>query len=328
MSNMTKTELRKMAKVELHRHLEGALRFSTVIELAKSQRVNLPYGDIKALKDALLVKSPMVNLKAVLDKFWLTQSLLNSPEILERIAYEAVEDAHSEGIQILELRYSLSFVRKNHENLSYSLIHQSFVKGLARAKRDFPTRVGLIGIIGRVDPPAQQAEIMDFMVENADSFVGVDLADNETSLDSRVLIPLFEKARRAGLRVTIHAGESPGTHRNVVDSIEMLGAERIGHGVQIWQHPEIIDFVKKKNVTLELCPTSNWLTNAVTSTAVHPFRRLMEAGVRVTINSDDPGIFDYDLTHECEILAREHGFTAAEFAQCFETARAATFIKG
>ncbi len=320
-------DLKKIPKVELHRHLEGALRFTTVVELAKAAKKDFPYDNCPAIKERICVTSPMKDLKAVLDKFWLTQSLLDSEEVLERITYEAIEDAYKEGVHTLELRYSLSFISINHPNLKYDQINRAIYKGMLRAKKDFPTRVGFLATLGRVDAPNVQKNVMDFVVDHAETFVGVDLADNEVDVDTKTLAPLFEKARKAGLGVTIHAGEPVGSEKNVVDSIEMLGAQRIGHGLQIHRFPKIIELVKSRNVHLELCPYSNWLTNAVHATKAHPFRKLMEAGVSVSINSDDPGIFDSNLTHEYEILRNEHGFTEAEFNKCNDMALKATFIR-
>jgi adenosine deaminase len=315
-----------LPKVELHRHLEGALRFSTVLELAKSSKKDLPYRTFEDAKDQLLVRAPMKDLKSVLDKFWFTQSLLDSEEVLDRITFEAVEDAYNDGIKVLELRYSLSFIKTNHPLLNYEKIHQGIYKGLQRARTRFPVATGLIGILGRNDPPDVQKRAMDFMIDARKEFIGVDLADNEIAVDTKSLAPLFEKAKKAGLHVTIHAGESPGTHENVRESIEWLGAERIGHGVQIYGHDDIIEFVKKHDVALELCPISNWLTNAVPETRKHPFRKLMAQGLKVTINSDDPGIFDTSLSRDYEILIQEHEFTPAELKICADVGARSSFI--
>jgi adenosine deaminase len=194
--------------------------------------------------------------------------------------------------------------------------------------KPLPIAVGLIAIIQRILPVEVGARVTDFAIENKDSFVALDLADNEVGFDAKPFAPHFHRAKKAGLHITVHSGESnvPGAHDFVRGAIENLGAERIGHGVQIYKSKETMDFVKARGVPLELCPTSNWLTNAVSSTAAHPFRQLMEYGVPVTINSDDPGVFDLDLTNEYRVLATEHGFTRAEFDRCNDTAAAASFI--
>ncbi len=318
--------LRNIPKVELHRHLEGAVRFSTLIELTKNKGLDLPYNNYKKLHDSLVVHSPMKDLKSVLDKFFTTQSVLDSEEVWERLGYEACEDAFNEGIVLLELRYSPSFAALNHPKMTFEKIHRSIIKGVERAQKTFPMAVGMVGILGRIQTVAEAAKSADFIIENKDSFLAIDLADNEEGFDCKPFAPLFEKAKEAGLRITVHSGEVPGGEFFVKDAIEYLYAERIGHGVQIYKSQEMIDYVKSKGVTLELCPISNYLTNALPSLKAHPFRQLMEAGVKVTINSDDPGIFGTTILDDYEVLKDLHGFTLEEFNRCNQMAYEACFI--
>lgn len=319
-------DLRRIPKVELHRHLECSLRLSTLKELAPQVGIQIP-ADERELKKQLLATEPMTDLEAVLKKFLATQAVLHSEEILTRITYEAIEDAFNEGVRILELRYAPTFVRQGHESMSYQHIHDAIVKGVRMAKH-LPIAVGLIAIIQRILPAESGREIVDFAIDNKDTFIALDLADNEVGFEPLPFAPHFEKARKAGLHVTVHSGEAdvPGAAEYVRAAIEHLGAERIGHGLQIHKSPEVMAFVKARGIPLELCPTSNWLTNAVPSTKAHPFRKLMEYGVPVTINSDDPGVFDIDLTHEYEVLQREHALTLEEFDRCNDTAAKASFI--
>ena len=109
-------------------------------------------------------------------------------------------------------------------------------------------------------------------------------------------------------------------------AIEVLGAERIGHGIHIIDDEAVVGLVREQGIVLEVCPTSNWLTSSVPSTRDHPIRRLLDAGVAVTINSDDPGLFGIDLCHEYEILHREHDFSMADFERCNDIAAAQSFI--
>ena len=318
--------LRKLDKVELHRHLELSLRHDTIRELAPNFGIEIP--DQQTFIERFLITQPMADLSSVLNKFLDTQKLLSSTEILERITYECCEDAYNEGIRILELRYAPTFVRQGHDNLSFTDIHQAITKGMQRAEADFPMAVGLICIIQRILPVNEAEAVTQFAVDNKDTFIGLDLADNEVGFDSKPFAPFFSRAKEAGLGITVHSGEAnvPKAPEYVKDAIDYLGATRIGHGVQIYRDPQMIDYVKKKQVVLELCPTSNWLTQAVNSTQEHPFRVLMEQGVLCTINSDDPGIFNINLTHEYQILFEQHGFTEKEFNQCADIAARASFI--
>ena len=313
-------------KAELHRHLECSLRLSTLCELAPLVGIEVPATEIE-IKRRMLVTEPMRDLESVLKKFMTTQAVLASEEILSRITYEVIEDACRENVRILELRYAPTFIRHGHDNLSFEKIHQAILKGV-RAAKDLPIAVGLIAIIQRTLPLAEAARVTDFAIENRDTFIALDLADNEEGFEPGPFAPLFERAKKAGLHITVHSGESdlPQAAEYVRTAIERLGAERIGHGVQIHKSPELIELVKKRKIPLELCPTSNWLTNAVPSTAAHPFRKLMQAGVPVTINSDDPGVFDIDLTNEYRVLHEEQGMDTSDFARCNDIAAANSFL--
>jgi adenosine deaminase len=139
---------------------------------------------------------------------------------------------------------------------------------------------------------------------------------------------MIERARKAGLHFTTHCGEDnvPEAALHVEMAIAELGAERIGHGIYAIRDPRVIELAKRRNVLFELCPTSNWLTSSVGSIAAHPIRRFLEAGVHVSINSDDPGLFGIDLCDEHEALRRELGFTAAELGHCNDLAAAHSFL--
>jgi len=319
--------LKKIPKVDLHRHLELSLRHETMVELAPRVGIEVPTQE--AFAKRFLITEPMTDLKAVLNKFLDTQVLLNSPEVLERISYEACVDAYSkEGILILELRYSPTFVRQGHEHMSFQQIHEAIVAGVERAKKEVPLAVGLICVIQRILPVKEAEVVTEFAIDNCQTFVGLDLADNEEGFDSKPFSSFFHRAAESGMGITVHSGEAnlPNAPRYVKEAIDYLGATRIGHGVQIYRDKEIIEYVKQKNVTLELCPTSNYLSQAVVSLKAHPFRQLMEAGVRTTINSDDPGIFNIDLVNEYQILHKHFGFTEEEFNCCNDFATQASFI--
>lgn len=318
--------LRRMPKVELHRHLECSMRLSTLIELAHQAGIELPVS-VDDLKKKLLVTEPMRDLEAVLFKFLTVQKVLRSEDILTRITTEAIEDAVNEGIRILELRYAPTYIQQGHEHMTFDQIQRAVMRGVERAMH-LPIAVGLIAIIQRTLPLKIASDVTDFAIAHKHEFVGIDLADNEVGFEPRPFSPLFERARAAGLRVTVHSGEAdaPESAGYVRDAIEMLGAERIGHGVQIHRSPEIMRFVADRRVPLELCPTSNWLTNAVPSLKEHPFRRLMENGVKVTLNTDDPGVFDIDLTNEYRVLEKQHGFSKEEFERMNDVAAAASFV--
>ena len=302
------------------------MRLSTLKDLARQAGLPVPSSDAE-LKREWLVTEPMRDLEAVLKKFLLTQTVLASEEILTRITYEAIEDAVAEGIRILELRYAPTYVRQGHEHLSFERIQNAVAKGIEKAKQ-LPIAVGVIFIIQRTLPVKDAEKVVDLAIERKGEIIALDLADNEVGFEPGPFAPHFARAKRAGLHITVHSGEAdiPESPGYVRDAIERLGAERIGHGLQIIKSPEVIEIVRKARVPLELCPTSNWLTNAVPSTKAHPFRQLMDKGVLVTLNSDDPGVFDIDLVNEYRVLHEELGFTREEFDRLNDVAASASFL--
>ncbi|MDB2425983.1 adenosine deaminase [bacterium] len=318
--------LQEIPKVELHRHLELSIRHSTIKELAPQFGIELPTEE--EFINRFIIDEQMADLGKVLNKFLDTQKLLATEEILERVAYEACEDAFDEGVRILELRYAPTFVAMGHDHFDFQKIHNAFVKGITSAQEDYEMCVGLVCIIQRILPVEDAEAVTNFAIENKDTFIGLDLADNEEGFDSKPFAPFFLKAKEAGLGITVHSGEAnlPKAPRYPKDAVEFLGATRIGHGLQIHRDPEMMEFIKSHDVVLELCPTSNYLTSAVATTKEHPIRKIMQAGVKVTINTDDPGIFNTDMNKELQILVDEHGFTEAEINACMDVAAKASFI--
>jgi len=326
-TQLTIQEIRSLPKIDLHRHLDCSMRWSTLLEVAKTLKIDYPTL-VADQRSHFLVTEPMKDLNAVLNKFLVAQKVLASEEILERLAFEACEDAFNDGVRILEMRYAPSFIADGHSNLNYEKIHQAFLRGLKKAEKQMNIATGLICILQRILPFEKTSFITDFAIENKDTFIALDLADNEDGFEPKKFAPLFNKAKNAGLHITVHSGETP--HKDagqwIKDSIEILGAERIGHGVQSINHPEIIQLLINKNIPLEICPYSNYLTQAFTTLSNHPLKKLYDLGVKVTLNSDDPGMFASLLSDEFQIAQQFQGFTTEHFNRCTLNAFEHSFI--
>jgi adenosine deaminase len=316
---------KEIPKAELHCHLEGCFRPETVMEIGNTLGMDIPQ-DPTVFREEWLLSKPLENLEVALKRFVDIQKVWCSEEVIERLTFEACEDAVEQGIRIMEFRYAPDFIAFDKPHLSFERIHAAILRGLERGAHA-ELAVGLIGIVQKTLSLKDAARTIDFIVENADTFVALDFADKDTH-DLRSYAPLVDKARGAGLHLTTHAGEDPGpgSPNEVREAIEVLQAERIGHGIHIIHDEDVMALVREKDVALEVCPTSNWLTSAVPTTADHPIRRLMEKEIAVTINSDDPGLFGIDLCHEYEILHREQGYTAEEFDQCNDIAATHSFL--
>lgn len=318
--------LEKITKAELHRHLELCLRPDTIWELAP--RFGIPLKSQREFQERFMILEPMKDLGSVLNKFLDTQKLLASEEILERVTFEACEDAYkNENIRIMEFRYAPTFIQQGHE-LSFEQIHQAIVRGVRKAEESYPIAVGLICIIQRILPPKDAEKVTEFAIAHKDSFVGLDIADNEEGFDSKPFAPFFKRAREAGLGITVHSGEAPHPKapKWVMDAVEVLGAQRIGHGVQIINDENVMKVIRDRKIPLELCPTSNMLTNAVTDLKSHPLKKLYEFGVLTTINTDDPGIFNTNLNREYRICREVLGMTESDLEKCSQFAAENSFI--
>lgn len=309
---------RAFPKVDLHCHLELAFRHATLERIAHPTPLT-----------ELLVREPMGTLRDVLGRFLAVRDLYGSEELLEELAFEAAEDAYTRSnVRILELRYAPSFLLEKHTHLQADRMHAAIERGVRRAEVAYPIAVGLICILQRTRSAAENASWTDFALEHKGSFVGLDLADDEVAFAPEPFLPHFERARAAGLGVTVHAGEPavPGIARNVRYAVEAMGARRIGHGLQAIADPAVVELLASTGTVLELCLTSNILTGAAEDFPSHPLRRLYEAGVRVTLNTDDPGIMDTDMNREYALAAAHHGFRAAEFGRCAAWAAEVSFV--
>jgi adenosine deaminase len=199
MSETLASKWKKLPKIDLHRHLEGSIRYSTVKELST---------DLAGLSDAeayekSIITSPSCGLAKVFETFWIAQRILSTAEVIERVTFEACEDAANDGVAILELRYQPSFVQIDHPHLSFTEIHKAVLAGVNRAETAFPTLcVGLIGIIGRNLTIEIAKETTDFIIENKDTFIGADLANVEIGNSPVPFAEYFQRIKQAGLGVT------------------------------------------------------------------------------------------------------------------------------
>lgn len=329
--NSNSSRWASLPKVELHRHLDCSIRPQTLRELLTAAGEPVPANEAD-FRSQYLVTEPMSDLGSVLRKFTAAQKALSSEDVLTRVTKECIQDSVDEGIRILELRYAPTFIQDGHENLSFEKIHRAIVRGVEESQH-LPIAVGLIAIVQRIKPVSVGESVIDFAIEHRDTFVGVDLADNEDGFEPKPFEAMFSKAKKNGLHITIHAGEAnvASAADNVLISIDRLGAERIGHGIQI-ANPQIprsgdvLREVVRRGIPLEVCPTSNILTNAYKSLRDHALPRLRDAGVKVTLNTDDPGVFDFNLTHEYDAVADALGITEADLRKFNEDAARTSFI--
>ena len=300
---------RKLPKVELHRHLDASIRIGTVHELARKHSIDVNAATLAELDHKITIRKPMKNLEDVLHSFLTTQKVLVSYEGIKRVAFENVEDCFLDGIKLVELRFAPVYIAKD-KKLGFDEIIEGVIDGITEGMIKYDIQVGLLHIMPRSLDLKQNIQSTEDILryrksshKNADRLFGIDLADLETPESFVDYAPSIAKAKKDGMGVTIHSGED-STADHVKKTIEIFGAERIGHGIQIAKSPEVMKLVKDRNVALEVCPTSNWLTQCVKTIEEHPLKFLYDQGVKVTLNSDDPQIMGIDLVHEYEVAER------------------------
>lgn len=312
-------------QIELHRHLDVSVRSSTLLELAQERGLEASSTSLRSFQDKLFLKRPLTDLNEVLAQFTLFQQVLDRPDVLERVAYETIEDCHAEGTTQVELRFSPGFVC-DLSKLKWEDALDGFEQGLGRGLEKHPgMRAGLICIASRDYGIDSAVRTVEFFLKHQERFIGLDLAGNEIDFPCRLFEKAFRPAVDAGAKITVHSGEADGPE-NIWEAIELLGARRIGHGIAAAQDTELMRTLAERGICLEMCPTSNWITQAVPSLREHPLPRILRAGVPVCINTDDPGIFGVTLPHELKIAREEMGLSETELRLCTQHATASTFL--
>lgn len=318
--------LQNLPKVDLHRHLEGSLRLATLAEIAREHGVELPSYDIEALRPYVQVTTDEApDFHTFLQKFNFLARFYSRLDCIDRISYEAVADAAQDNVKYLELRFNPVTLALS-QGFYLEEVVKRVIRAVKRAERDFDIKVGLLVTIRRDYDQDTASRVVDMAIRYADqSIVGLDLAGDEVHYSARPFAQLFRKAKEAGLGITVHAGEATGAE-SVRTAIELLGTDRIGHGVRANEDLAVLDLVRERGITLEMCPTSNIQTAAVKAITQHPLRAFYQIGLPVTINTDDPSISNTTLTDEYMVAVRDIGVTVPEIKQMILTGVRAAFL--
>jgi len=293
--------------IDLHRHLDGSIRLQTILELADQHGIALPADTVEGLAPYVHIDGNEPGLMAFIARFKYLVEILVDADACRRVAYECVEDAKSEGIQYVELRFSPWFMAERH-GLEPQAVVEACIDGMRAGEYDTGVRANAIGILSRTYGPAICQRELDVLLACRDGLVAVDLAGDEAGFPAGLFIEHFRRARDAGLHVTVHAGEADGP-ASVWSALRDLGAERIGHGFRSIEDPALVDYLIGNDIGLESCPTSNLHISAVESYAVHPIKSLAERGVKFCLNTDDPGISAITIRHEYEHAAPAIGLS-------------------
>ena len=313
----------ELPKIELHCHLDGSIRPETILELAKKEGIYASSFDIAQVREAVIAPLECTSLNEYLKRFDVPIKIMQNKENIKRIAFELFEDAAKENVKYMEIRFApLLHLDKG---LSIEEVIESVISGMKKAEESYDIHGNIILSCMRTMPVQAAFEV----VEKGRAFlnkgvVAIDLASSENKDFAKDFIEPIKLAKDYGYGITIHAGET-GIGENVLHAVEMLCAERIGHGVYIKDHKEAYDIVKSKNIFLEMCPSSNVQTKAVNSFKEHPLYDFHQNNILVTLNTDNRTVSDTNMTKECSILFEELNISLEDYRQIYLNSVNASF---
>ncbi|MBZ0182304.1 MAG: adenosine deaminase [Melioribacteraceae bacterium] len=332
-----KTEeiIRKVPKVQLHDHLDGGLRTSTIIEIAKEMKYKkLPTDDAGELAEWFHRGANKGNLVEYLQGFEHTCAVMQTKEALERIAFEMIEDMYHDGVCYVETRFAPVF--HTDKGLYFDDVINAVLTGLEKGKEKYGVGFGLI--LCGMRNMKNTLEIAELAVNfRNQGVVGFDLAGEEGGYPPKKHLDAFQFIMRENFNITIHAGEAFGKE-SIWQALQICGAHRIGHATRLVEDMAIDDsgkviqlgnlaqFILDKRIPLEICLLSNVHTGAVDKLENHPFIKFFREGFRVFLNTDDRLMSDTTLTKEYLTAADYFGITLDEIEKLNINAMKSSFL--
>lgn len=317
--------LAALPKIELHRHMEGSLRLGTLRDIALEYKLDLPVRTVEDLRPYVQVMNDEPNFRNFLEKFNVLRRFYQSPEVIRRLAYEVIEDAANDNVRYMELRVTPAALSKTR---GYPLTEVAdwVLEAVADARRKLPQiEVGILISINRHESIDIAQKVAQLAVDRKDrGVVGLDLAGDEANFSAEPFTPLFDQARQAGLGLVAHAGEWSGPE-TVRHAIEVLQAQRIGHGVRVVEDASVAALARERSIAFEVCVTSNVQSGVVQKITDHPLPRMIDMNLRATVNTDDPSVSNINLTDEYEVAVEELGISLDDLKSAILTAADCAF---
>lgn len=270
--------------VELHVHIEGTLEPEMVFELAARNNVPLPYASVEALRELMSFE----DLPSFLDLYYECCAVLRTREDFRDLMLAYLRRASAAGVAHAEI----FFDPQTHttRGVAIDVVIDGLLDGIATGQEELGLSAGLILCFLRDRPVEEAAAILESAAHRAGDLLGVGLDSAEVGYPPRLFAGVFDRARELGLRTVAHAGEE-GPSDYVVEALDILGAERIDHGIRSLEDPALVERLRSEQTPLTICPFSNVRLRAVTELSAHPVKRMLDAGLNVSIHSDDPAYF-------------------------------------
>jgi aminodeoxyfutalosine deaminase len=318
-----KAFIRRLPKAELHLHLEGTITPATLVELSQRHDAE-PITQAEA--DALY---QFTDFTGFIEAFKAVTRRLIHPDDYELVAWRMMQHLAEQGVVHAEVFISVGviYMWRNHDPACFEPIFAGLERARLRAERELGLSVyWIFDAVRHFSVPEAERVFQKAaqMRSEFPSIVGIGLGGDERRCGSEPFREMYAAAREAGLRLTNHAGETTGPE--AIWEALGIGSERLGHVLSAIDDPELLQELKVRSTGLELNPTSNIRTGVCPSFAAHPLRRYFDAGLMVTINSDDPAFFGSDLANEYLLAHTEQGFTRDELRELAANSFRASFL--
>ncbi|MCX6065950.1 MAG: adenosine deaminase [Chloroflexi bacterium] len=318
-------EFRRFPKVELHRHLEGSLRLQTMLEVARKHGLTLPASVVRLSRLVQVQDEDNLTFGNFLAKFNTLRMFYRSPDVIDRITREAIEDAANDNIRYMELRFT-PVALSRAERFPMHDVMDWVCESARNGAKKYGVTVRLIASVNRHEAIELAEQVVWLAIDRRDKgIVAIDLAGDEAQYPAKPFLALFNEGRQAGLKVTMHAGEWGGPG-NIREAIESFSADRIGHGVHVLDDPFTTALAREHNTPFEVCLTSNYQTGAVNTLTSHPAPKMIAAGLNVTLNTDDPSISQITLTNEYRVAVEELKIPREVLKERVQAAAQAAFL--
>ncbi|MGX7418175.1 adenosine deaminase [Carnobacterium gallinarum] len=294
MDSLKQEIVEKLPKVELHCHLDGSVSRKTIRKIAEAQDYPLPSSESE-LRNLVQAGEDCQSLLEYIGKFDTVLDCLQVEEAITEAAYDLIGDVKAENVAYIEVRFAPML--STHKGLSADQVVQAALTGFKKGEADFGVKSRGILCMMRHHDDQRNREVVELTKEYlGQGIVGIDLAGDEASYPAGNYKELVKLANDYDLPITLHAGEC-GCAGNVRESVDM-GATRIGHGIALKDDPEILAYCVEQGITVEICPNSNLQTKTVTEWSDYPYLKLKEAGLNISLNTDNRTITDTNLTKE------------------------------
>jgi len=313
------TIIRALPKVEQHIHIVGSMRPETLLWLLKEGELKKPFKTVRDIRKFFQYR----DFSHFITTYCTVLKCITQEDQFERLTYEMLEDEARCNVRYVEASFSaFDHVKMG---LDYGLMLDAINRGVRHAYQDFGIRCNLRIDLVRDYGPEVGMEVLDWIQDKSDNIVSIDIGGSEEKFPPKPFSRVYQRAKEGGLHLVAHAGEAAGPE-SIWDAVKYLNIEHIGHGVTASLDPELVNYILKRDITIEMCPTSNLRTGVVPSLQKHPIRTFFDKGVRVTVNSDDPSMFNTNMNNEYLQLQRQLNFTVSELFQLSLKALDSSFL--